>query len=472
MNKTKPAKNPSLLLHTASSIRQEFEAWGELVRTEWKWILTLALGAFIVLTFTRPLPPDDVYLAVGQEGSTFDALGKKLVPYFAEEGIRLNLVNTPGSGMSLAELADKDDLVNAALLVGGISTKGSYPGLYSLGSVESVPLWLFYNGPEYSGENPTAFFANKRIAIGSDGSATEIMLSRILKLSDIELDRRENYLRIPHQEALQKLLSHEIDAMVILDGINSPVVKTLIAHRELNIMSWSFAPAYVKMMPFLDTVVIPKGSLDLKSVHPQKDILMLASSATLLVDRDLHPAVQQLFLIAMDKASAEQDQFFSKPDFFPAYVDHTIPLSPVAKRFYEQGGPVLRNVLPLWVGSYIDRMWLVLVGAIATIYPLFKLFPSYRSVKSNLLIEEAYIEIQRIDKSAAAEENPEHLQALLDRIDAIDVEMRDSRISTQDISKLYSVRGTLRTLRQQIADRKGRLESEIASRQSPDIRIA
>ena len=78
-----------------------------LLRSEWVWTLLFAFGVIVLLVFTRPLPPKNVYLAVGQHGSKFEALGNKFIPYFAQNGIQLHLVSTNGSAASLAQLAGR-----------------------------------------------------------------------------------------------------------------------------------------------------------------------------------------------------------------------------------------------------------------------------------------------------------------------------------------------------------------------------
>lgn len=455
----RPSRKALLLRHEARLLRQEVEAWRGLMASEWPWMLALVFGLVVLVVFTRPLPPSEVHLAVGQAGSSFDRLGRKFVPYFAREGIRLDLVNTAGSEDSLAELATTD-AVDAAVLVGGVTAKGSYPTLYSLGSVEYVPLWLFYRGPEIRPDStPMEYFADRRVAVGAKGSATDVLLTRILALDDIALEGRDNFVHLPHVEAYDKLVAGEIDAMVLVDGFTSPLVQKLLARTDIHILDWDFAPAFVKKLPFLDTVVIPKGGIDLKRVFPPRDIRMLASSATILVDRTLHPAIQQLFLRATDQIEEEQDQFFAKPDFFPTYLDHSIELSPVAQRFYDQGAPPLGARLPFWLGSYIDRVWLLVVGALAVIYPLIKLFPAYRHLRSNLLIEEAYADLKEIDARSAEAETVHEQRELMHRLAQVEHEARAGWVASDDMARLFSLLGALVLVRTQVAHRLGALEA-------------
>lgn len=457
MNYFRKSKNPSLLLHAKNSFLQELAAWWGLLKAEWFWMLILLGGILLLLAFTRPLPPKDVYLAVGQEGSTFEALGRKLIPIFANEKIRLHLVNTSGSASSLEDLAYKKLKVNAALMVGGIPAKDKYPNLYSLGSIEYVPLWLFYRGESPVISGTIASFSSNKVGIGPEGSGTEIILKRILALTDFSIDRHASFLKIPNKEATERLINGELDAVFILDGINSPNVQNLLAHEDIHVFNFEYAKALSKKLPYLDVVEVPKGSLNLKTMRPQVDINMLSSTVSLLVEKDMHPAVQYLFLLGAEKISNELDQFFAKPELFPAYLDHNIPLSPVASRFYENGAPALKDTLPLWLSSYLDRMWILLIGAIAVIYPFFKMFPSYRHTRASMLISDAYQEILEIEFHAQNCNSYEELQRLIDRLQEMNIESRNISVSSDDINRLYSMKSALSMVRTQLVEMKSKI---------------
>ncbi len=449
MDKTPDNFNPSLIRHTKSTLQQELNAWRGLVRAEWHWILLLGVGILLLLIYTKPLPQRDIYLAVGQHGTKFEALGRKFVPYFNEQGLNLHLVNTNGSAASLAELADTNTDIDAALLVAGVAEKGEFTNLASLGSIEYIPLWVFYRGGEFSGKSAYDFFATQRVAIGNPGSASESVLKKTLALSGITLHSQENFFRISDQEAVEKIINGEIDAICIMDSINAPNVKRLLEDPNLRILNFPHAAAYVKKLPFFNTVVVPMGSINLKENIPSKDITMLASTGTLLVEKNLHPVIQQTFLLAAEAISKQDEPFFSNPEFFPAYIDHTIPISPIAQKFYEDGPPSLRDKLPLWLINYVDRIWFLLLGSFAIIYPLFKLFPSYRSMRSKMLIEDAYEKIQQIDRIVAKSLSVFELQALVDQLDGLADEIRRWSISSEEMNRLYTMKGALNLIRVQ-----------------------
>ena len=450
--KTKLSKHPSFFTHSRDSLVQEWKAWGEFMKVEWKWILILFSGIFILIALTRPLPPKDVYLAVGQKGSSFEMLGQKFVPFFKQEGIELHLINTSGSANSLAQLADDGNQVNAALMVGGVANKGQYQNLQSLGSVGYVPLWLFYLGERFTGKGAYEYFTKKKDAIGPPESAAQIMLKEILAVNGSELQVRKNLLSIPANTGVQKLLAGQIDGIVIMDAIDAPNVQALLHEPSVQVFNFIFAPAYVKKLPFLSVVTIPRGSLDLRLQKPDSDILMLASTDTLLVEKKMHPAVQLIFLTAADSISNDINQFFSKPAFFPAYLDHAIELSPVAKHYYEDGPPPFKHALPIWMLSYADRMWFILLGLLAVIFPLFKLFPRYRSVRSIMLIEDTYEEIQEIERLGFNAQNSEQLQLLINALNHLNIEASSFWVDPSELNRFYTMKSALNLMRLQLIE--------------------
>lgn len=456
---TKNAHN--LTRYLKNRLREEHLAWRILFREEWVSLLVLFCGLILLVIFTRPLPPGDVTLAVGQPGSTYELIGKRYQEIFAREGVALKLLNTHGSRENLELAADNKSPVNAGLLLGGIAHKGDYPDLYSLGSVDYLPLWLFYRGPLLQAQDALSYFKGKPIAIGLEGSGTELLLKKMLAMRGIHLrEDDENFRRLPHAEAMQQLLDGKIYAMAIVDGFDSPTIQNLLAHPELHIFDFAYAAAYVKRMPYLDTVVIPKGSLNLVKLDPPEDIHMIASTVTLLVEKTMHPAIQQLFLAATDEIGDENNQFFGKGDTFPAYIDRSIPLSPVAKRFYDKGEPWLAGLMPFWIVSYIDRMWLLALGVLAVVLPFFRLVPNYRLFRSRMLISDAYDEIKLVESRMYEATHVSELRYLLERLDQLEAEIGDFWISSDETNRFFTMKSALELVRGEIKLRIRQLEGE------------
>ena len=185
----------------------------------------------------------------------------------------------------------------------------------------------------------------------------------------------------------------------------------------------------------------------------------MASTATLLVENDMHPVIQLIFLLASDKISNEVDQFFANPDFFPAYVDHSVKLSPVAKRFFESGPPAFSDSLPLWLINYASRIWFLLLGSLAIIYPLWKLFPGYRNMRSTILVTDAYTEFQEFERKLARAQTSKELQKLIDELNQLEDHCTEDWIVSVEMKTVFAMKGELDKIRSKATDKKNRLES-------------
>ncbi|WP_114663001.1 hypothetical protein [Polynucleobacter necessarius] len=80
---------------------------------------------------------------------------------------------------------------------------------------------------------------------------------------------------------------------------------------------------------------------------PQKEVTLLATTTSLVVKKSTHPDLQLAILIAARDANrSSPNLFFAKRDEFPAYLDPSIPISPVAEHFYNYGPPHAMKYLP------------------------------------------------------------------------------------------------------------------------------
>ena len=64
---------------------------------------------------------------------------------------------------------------------------------------------------------------------------------------------------------------------------------------------------------------------------------------------------------------------------FPSKQGVTFPLLPEAKQFLEKGPSFFYKVLPFWVASMINRLWIMIIPLVTLLIPSVKLaLPTYR----------------------------------------------------------------------------------------------
>ena len=456
--KPRAFKKKSFYRHIRDELYQELTAWYVLIRTEWILILVLLAALFALATYAKPFPPREVTLIVGQKGGSFDNLGQHFTRFFKSHGVELKTFYTDGAQQSLEEMVKQPDM-QAAFILGGSANPSEIRDIVSLGSIEYEPLWFFYRGPEYQSDDVFEYFSKLKLNIGSPGSGTQRIVREIVKLRDGFLDRKNTY-EYRNSIATDKLLSGELDAAIMIEGFTSPNVQRLLADPNIRLFDFTLAEALVKQLPYMDVVTIPRGALNFKTIYPPKDIRMAATTMTLIVEKDLHPSIQLLFLMAADKLGDARDLFFAKPDQFPAYIDHSVPLSPVAREYFRFGSPYGLKFFPFWVVSFFERMWLLLVAVVAVGYPLYRLLPNYRNVHSKIEITAAYQNIREAEDRVRSARSSEDIQALILRLNELEKELTEMWIPIDNMSSYYSLTSALSTV-QKLARERSEILSKV-----------
>ena len=240
-----------------------------------------------------------------------------------------------------------------------------------LGTLFYEPLWIIHRGALKGGTLAT--LRGRKIAIGPVGSGSHALLLQLLKRND--LDRAVEVLALPPQEAADKLLAGEIDAVAMLASWDAPVVQKLIADERVELLDLPRADAYVALYPFLSKVVVPRGVGDLAKDLPPNDVTLFASTASLVVRKDLHPAIQYLLLSTAAQIHSGVGMFH-RAGRFPAPEGIELPLSREAVHFYKSGQPFLQHNLPFWMASLVGRLLVLLIPIIAVVYPLMRFLPA------------------------------------------------------------------------------------------------
>jgi len=292
--------------------------WIQFAHETWP-LLTLLLALVLVgLWFAKPAPPSTVVMATGSKGGSYEAITAEYVRFFAKNGVKLELVETPGAEENVARLLNPKDPIQAAFVQSGLVSKENSKNLLSLGSIGFEPVWFFYNNDKFDLKNKRSKdLLAQTIAIGEKGSGTYHQALYILELNGFPLS--ENFKAIPTKEGVKAFLNGEVSSIFIVDGIESENVQFLIKQPNISIANFVHAAAYTRLAPYFHEITIPQGGLSLERDFPPQDINMIAPTTNLLVHKNMHPAIQLLFVQAAKKINGGRT-FFSHYGQFPAFM--------------------------------------------------------------------------------------------------------------------------------------------------------
>jgi hypothetical protein len=176
-------------------------------------------------------------------------------------------------------------------------------------------------------------------------------------------------------EAGEALLRGELDLVVMVSGWEPPIVRRLLAAPGITTLSAPRADAHVALRPYLSKLILPRGVADLAKDRPPDDVQWIAAKASLLVRKDLHPAIQDLLLEAASEVHGAPG-IFQRAGQFPAAEPVDFPLSESARQYYRSGRPFLQRNLPFWLASFASQLLVLLIPVVGVIYPMFRLLPA------------------------------------------------------------------------------------------------
>jgi TRAP transporter TAXI family solute receptor len=419
----------------------------EFHRSNWH-VVTIAVTAVVIVCaavfLLSSMPPRSIAMATGPEGGGYYEIGRQYQELLARTGVELRLVPTAGSLENLALLRDPKSGVDIALMQGGSIGKAAGE-LESLGTLFYEPLWIFHRGGL---EGATlAALRGRKVSIGPVGSGSHALLLRLLKLNEMDQEVAE-LLRLPPQDAADKLLAEEIDAVALLASWDAPVVQQLITNDQVELLNLARADAYVALYPFLSKVTLPRGVGDLAKDLPPADVALFASKASLVVRKELHPAIQYLLLsTAMQIHSGVS--MFHRAGRFPAAEGIELPLSREAVQFYKSGQPFLQHNLPFWMASLVGHLLVLLIPTIAVLYPMFRFLPGLYGWLMRRKIARLYGELRFLEDEITGG-GPTDRAQLTARLDRLEKQANQLRMPIVYESMMYLLRHHISPVRNRL----------------------
>jgi TRAP transporter TAXI family solute receptor len=362
------------------------------------WLYGLAAVLILItvvatVAWLGPLPPKVVTMSTGTPGSDFDLYSREYQAILKRSGVQLRLVPSAGSVENLTRLNDPRSSIAVALVQGGLTSEAESPELESLGTMFFQPFWLFVRReiPVTRVED----LRSRRIAIGPEGSGTRKLAKKFLALNGID-EGLLQLLPLAAAEAGEALLHGEIDGAAMVASWDTAIVRHLLDSADVNLLSAHRADAYAALNPYFTKLVLPTGVGSLATNRPPSDVILIATEASLIVRRDLHPAVQYLLLeAAMEIHSA--GGLFRKAGQFPAPERVDLPISKDARLYYKSGPPFLQRYLPYAIAVLASRLLLLLIPVIGVAYPLLRTAPALYSWSMRRRIFRLYGELKYIE---------------------------------------------------------------------------
>ncbi len=338
-------------------------------------LLTMGLG-WLAIKLIRPAPPSRVVILSGPPDSSYRTTADRYAKLIEAHGIKVEVRTTDGSIENLKALLDPKQAADVGFVQTGLADDEKAPGLVSLGTLYVQPIMVFYRGMRDI-ERLTQL-KGRRIAIGPDGSGTAVLARRML--AENGMDKGEaTLLDLDGDDAITALTAGKIDAIFVTgEQVRGKKTRELMKVPGIRLMNFRQADGYLRRIRFLSRLTAPEGSFDLGMNLPAKDTQLVGTPVELIARDGLHPAISDLLISAAREVHGKSGMY-RKTGEFPAAIEHDIPLSEEARRYYTSGSPFLYKRLPFWLASLVDRILLVVLPLLIVVVPASRLVaPLYR----------------------------------------------------------------------------------------------
>lgn len=342
-------------------------------------ILLLVAGFYAAWQFVPAAASNTLKIAVGGTTGSYHDYAQQYQQQVQVEGLNLEILPVAGSVEALQQVREgKADL---ALVQGGVAHStmkdAADQGLHSIASLFYEPLWVFYRKEmgEFSHVNA---LRGKRISIGKQGSGTQVLVSQLLADNDITAEN-STLQPLLMDEAVTKLVGGELDAVFIMTQPKEEIVRKLITHPDIALMDFQRQViTYTSHYPFLSSLTLGEGIIDLKNNLPDHNVTLLATTATLVAGNSIHDDHVRLFSREAFKIHSKQG-LLEKARQFPS-IDHLeIPIHPTAEQYLQKGPSWLEKVFPFWLAARIDQLKIMLIPLLTLLIPLSKgIMPLYQ----------------------------------------------------------------------------------------------
>jgi hypothetical protein len=311
----------------------------------------------------------------------------------------------------------------------------------------------------------------KRILTGTRESGTRRIANQLLKANGIDKTHATLVEGTLANDAAA-LIDGSVDAAVLIEAADSALIQKLLRNPAIRLMDFSAeAEAYDNRFPAIAKVVLRKGAVEFNPVTPPEDITLLATSAVLVVRKEMHASLRTLLahvVLSNPKSGFDKDGdpvLLYKAGDFPTASDPEFKVPPEVRATYKTGElPILlRTLLPFsarlglpfsftaFVSSYGGQALLVLIPLVALVIPFSRTVPAVYAWMVRRKLFYWYQELKALERSldgrgAKLDDPAQHAE--LERIDGA---VRRIHVPLYFSGELYDLRLHIDLVRQRLS---------------------
>ncbi|MBL8807952.1 MAG: TAXI family TRAP transporter solute-binding subunit [Rhodospirillales bacterium] len=412
-------------------------------------VIVLVIAGFAVaMRYVAPPPPNRIVFAAGAQGGAYLGFAKRYAEILARDRVKVEIVETAGAVDNLRRLTDPAAGVDIALMQGGVGSEEGSPGVVALGSVFYEPVWLVVRTD--IAIDKLYDLRGRRVAIGRDGSGTQVLVRQVLRANGLDVAKDVDARPLGTTEAFEALGTRAVDAAFFVSASAPGALVDLLAGGGFRLYSFERHAAYKHLFPFLSSITLPSGALDLARDIPADDTILLAPVAQLVAREDIHPALVQVLMRAAREIHGPR-QIFAPAGTFPTARFADFPLQEDAERLIERGPSFLIRYLPFWAAVLIERSLVMLIPFVTLMIPLFRIAPPAYRWQVRAKIFSKYKMLRQIEAELRDSPDAARRAALIAELDELQSKAGALKVPTGYADMLFNLRLHIRFVREIVA---------------------
>jgi TRAP transporter TAXI family solute receptor len=410
--------------------------------------LIVAAGFFVAYRYVGAPPPRVIGIATGAKDGAYYAFAQQYARLLARDGITLEVIPTAGTVDNL-ELLKRGE-VSLALVQGGCATDADRAELRSLGSVFLEAVWVFT--PRISPIHRLNELEGKRVAVGPAGSGTQLLAKQLLGANGVS-ESIATFIPTETSDFPRLLLQGELDAAIVVASAVAPIVRELAEQPQLELLDFERTGAYGRVYSFLAPVTLDEGVLNLERNIPPGDTRLVATAASLVARRNLHPALIPALLDTATRVH-QAGGLLEEEQQFPSATLVDLPMNEDASRYIRNGPSFLYRWLPYGTAVVLDRLKVLLLPLVALLLPLVRIAPSLYQWRVRSRVYRWYAAVRDIDLAISS--NAPDVALLRNRLLALESDVASVSVPLAYTGEQYHLRLHIHLLQ----DELDRLENQ------------
>lgn len=404
-----------------------------------------------IFWFVYSAPPRTITITSGPPGSSFERYADKYRAILARNGVTLKIVPSQGSLENLQRMEDPGSRIDIGFVQGGMTGGTNLQTLVSLGSISYEPLLVFYRNA--TPITMLSELAGKRLAIGSVGSGTRLLVSALLQTNGITGNGPTQLLGLDADAASQALLNGTVDAVFLMsDSASIQNMRILLRSPGIQLLNFEQADAYTRRFNYLNKLRLPEGAIDLGKNLPPQDVWLIGPTVELVARPNLNAALSDLLLEAAQEVHGNASMFQQQGEF-PAPLVHEFKISPDASRYYKSGKTFLYRWLPFRFASLANRVLVAFAPMLLLLIPGLRLIPAAYKWRIQLRIYRWYRKLLVLEKELTQDLTPAKQEEMHERLDEIEKVVKHLKVPASFAAQFYRLREHIDYVRIKLVNR-------------------